>query len=103
MKRKFLISAAAAALLAVTASPAMADHSRLAVSVAYGPTVVHYADRDGWYFDGHRYLRFDRRYDDYRSYRRSKARKNHRNRHRRFRHRHYYARDWCPIGRPHWH
>jgi len=101
MKRKLLISAAAV-LLAATASPAMADHSRVAVSVAYGPTVFHYVDH-GWYYDGYRYVRFDRRYDDNRSYRRYKARKRFKHRHRRHRDRHDHRRDWCPINRPHWH
>lgn len=101
MKRKLLMSAAAV-LLAATASPALADHSRVAVSVSYGPTAVHYVSRDR-YWDGHRYVRYDRRYDR-RYYRRYNNRRiwypaNWNRYSRSYRH----HRDWCPIERGHWH
>lgn len=112
MKRKLMMSAAAV-LLAATAAPAMADHSRVAVSVSYGPTVVRYVDH-GWYWNGYRYVRYDRRYDgryDRRVERRyrddrtwypatskRKSKKKSKNDYRYRRHS-----DWCPIERGHWH
>ena len=110
MKRTLLISAAAV-LLAATASPAMADHSRVAVSVSYGPTIVRHVDHR-WYWNGYRYVRYDSRYDrryDSRYYdrhndrrtwyaARSKSKKKSKNDDRYRRHS-----DWCPIERGHWH
>lgn len=109
MKRALWISAAAV-LLTATASPAMADHSRVAVSVNYGPAQVHYVDRD-WYRGSHRFLGArDFRRDYWRNgYRRYYWRDGRRYLKPRFRHRARFARphlrhrNWCPINRPHWH
>ena len=107
MKRKLMMSAAAV-LLAASASPAIADHSRVAVSVSYGPTVVRYVDYD-WYWNGYRYVRverryderFDRRYSDRRTwYPASNKKSKKKSKHSRHDRRHS---DWCPIERGHWH